>query len=103
MMLAMQESDVGWFRTTLIHAALRMGGAFAWSSNFSAREDGTIREIPDKLLPTNPNVTWAEYEKKLREKGIKPDPRPSPDPPAYCAQADKLWAERTGNDGTVSN
>jgi hypothetical protein len=100
MMLAMQESDVGWFRTTLIHAALRIGGAFAWSSNGSDRKDGTIREIPPELLPTNPNVTWAEYEKKLREEhNVKPDERPSPDPPpAYCARADKLWAERTGND-----
>jgi len=97
MMLAMTESRVGWFRTRLIHAALRIGGAFSWSSNRSARESGNIREIPDDLLPENPNVTWTEYEKKLREQdSVSPEPRPSPNPPPpYCARADELWAERS--------
>ena len=67
MMLAMQESGVGSFRMGLIHAALRIGGAFAWSSNRSAREEGTIREIPEGLLPEKPNVTWEEYEKRLEK------------------------------------
>ena len=98
MMLAMKESGVGWFRTGLIHAALRVGGAFAWSSNRSAKEDGTIREIPEGLLPENPNITRAEYEKKLREEhNVKPKPPPEL-PPEYCAKADKLWAERMEND-----
>ena len=98
MMLAMQESGVGSFRMGLIHAALRIGGAFAWSSNRSAREEGTIREIPEGLLPEKPNVTWEEYEKRLREEhNVKPTPSPEP-PPEYCAEADKLWAERMEND-----
>jgi hypothetical protein len=102
MMLAMTESHVGWFRTRLIHAALRIGGAFAWSSNRSAREGGDIREMPDYLLPKNPNVTWTEYEKKLREEdGVSPEPRPSPNPPPpYCARADELWAERSNGSPT---
>jgi Protein of unknown function (DUF1353) len=98
MVLAMQESGVGWFRTGLIRAAVRVGGAFAWASNRSAREEGTIRDIPEALLPEKPNVTWAEYEKRLREEyNVTPIPSPEP-PPEYCAKADKLWAERMGND-----
>jgi hypothetical protein len=43
MMLAMQESDVGWLRTKLVHMTLRAAGAFAWKSNRKARERGTLR------------------------------------------------------------
>ena len=96
MVLAMQESGVGPFRTTLIHTAIRLGGSFAWRSNRKARERGKIRQIPYGMEPTNPDITlertWEKFEEFLREEGVTEEPRPShAPPPDYCIQADIEW------------
>lgn len=93
MLLAMTESNVGPFHRTIIHRAVRLGGAFAWRNNRRERLAGRERVLPRP--PADPHQTWADHQNKLFESGHRPEPRPAPDPPPdYCSEASALWKAR---------
>jgi hypothetical protein len=91
-LLGMEESDVGSIERFVIHRAVRWGGAFAWRSNAQRRTDGWERVMPPARLPQSPNTTWEAHQAQLYEQGVRPEARPSPEPPPdYCQEAEALW------------
>jgi hypothetical protein len=92
MALAMKESRVRHWNVHAFYMVLRAWGWIAWNKNAKDRAKGGLGRIPPEYMPKNPNVTWAEYEKELRDRGVKPDVWPNPNPPpAYCSEVDRFW------------
>ncbi len=83
--LAMQENRVGAIRRSVIHAALRIGGALAWRGNAKVREEGLMRIIPPGEYPQDPKMQWKDLQGQLKERGYRPPPRDGSNPkPEYC-------------------
>ena len=86
-LVAMEESDVGFIRRFFIHRAVAWGGGFAWDENEDVREAGKTREIPNDMVPHDPTTTWETFQNSLFEKGVRPERRPSQEPPPdYCKE-----------------
>lgn len=84
LLLAMKESEVGWFDETAVYGGVHLGGQSAWDGNAREREAGLPRVIPEAYRrPPDPNMNWPTYRAFLVDLGVK-DP-PFEQNPKYCA------------------
>lgn len=87
MVIAMKESNVGWFDAVKIYKGLEVGGLIGWNSNARERAEGKIKVVTaDYLIPSDPNMSWPDYRTILMGKGVK-DPIFQEAPP-YCKYGD---------------
>ena len=83
MVIAMKESNVGWFDENAIYLGVHNGGKSAWEGNAKERLAGLPRIVPESYLrPEDPNMNWPEYRKILVANQVK-DP-PFAENPPYC-------------------
>jgi len=66
LLTAMTGSNVGVITRNAIYAGVRAGGSRAWDANAAAKEEGSIRNVPDEFLEFSPNDTWADIEDRIR-------------------------------------
>jgi hypothetical protein len=84
LVIAMKESNVGWFDENAIYTGVDLGGGGPWSSNMEERRAGLPKIVPENYLrPADPNVTWDNYRQRLVAAGVK-DPN-FPTGASYCA------------------
>jgi hypothetical protein len=62
LLVAMEESDVGFIRRFFIHRAVAWGGGFGWDENEDIREEGKTREIPNDMVPQDPTTSWKTFQ-----------------------------------------
>jgi hypothetical protein len=87
LLIAMKESNVGWFEENLIHAAVHAAGKSAWNNNAKERKAGLIRILPEAYRkPADANEIWSVYRSSLFKQGVVE----APDPPnsSYCHDGD---------------
>jgi hypothetical protein len=88
LLVAMKESDVGWFKEHVVHLGVSWFGGFAWRGNAKERDEGLLRIVPEGYRdPPDPNMSWKEYRKKLVETDHLKDPSFEANPP-YCVYGD---------------
>jgi hypothetical protein len=83
LVIAMKESNVGWFDENSIYTGVDLGGGSAWRSNMDERTAGLPKIVPENYLHPDPNVTWDNYRQRLVAAGVK-DPN-FPTGASYCA------------------
>jgi hypothetical protein len=93
LVIAMKESNVGWFDEWAVYSGVSGFGSSAWNANAKERSDGLPRVIPDKYLcPADPNMSWREYRDFLYREGVRdPDFDPNPE---YCEYGDSTGCLR---------
>ena len=85
MLVAMQESAVGFAERQAIYAGVRAGGQSSWDANTAARAQGLLRTVPAQFInQVQPLDTWADFRARLMKQGAQEPPRPSGPPPGYC-------------------
>ena len=86
MMIAMQESAVGFPERQAIYAGVRAGGQSSWDDNASARAQGMLRTVPAQSVnQVQPLDTWPTFRARLMKQGVREPPRTDGAPPGYCA------------------
>jgi hypothetical protein len=86
MLIAMQESAVGFAERQAIYAGVRAGGQSSWDGNASARAQGMLRTVPTQFIDqVQPLDTWPDFRARLMKQGVREAPRPIGPPPTYCA------------------
>ncbi|WP_394222752.1 DUF1353 domain-containing protein [Alteromonas gracilis] len=64
---AMESADVPRWKRVPIYMAVRVAGSSAWSENTELNQRGVIRFVPEGFVADQPNETWAQIEKRLKE------------------------------------
>ena len=86
MLIAMQESAVGFAERQAIHAGVRAGGQSSWDDNAAAKAQGMLRTVPTQFInQVQPLDTWPDFRARLMKQGIREPPRTDSPPPTYCA------------------
>ena len=86
MLIAMQESTVGFAERQAIYAGVRAGGQPAWDDNATTRAKGMLRTVPTQFInQVQPLDTWPDFRARLIKQDVREPPRPNGPPPAYCA------------------
>ena len=84
LVIAMRESNVGWFDEVAIFVGVDGPGWIAWNQNADQKKAKLPRVVPEKYLRRDdPNMNWPNYRKFLVAKGVV-DP-PFEKNPSYCA------------------
>ena len=85
MLIAMQESAVGFAERQAIYAGVRAGGQSSWDGNASARAQGMLRTVPAQFInQVQPLDTWPDFRARLMKQGVREAPRTDGPPPTYC-------------------
>jgi len=86
MLIAMQESAVGFAERQAIYAGVRAGGQSSWDGNATARAEGMLRTVPAQFInQVQPLDTWSDFRARLMKQGAREAPRTDGPPPTYCA------------------
>ena len=86
MLIAMQESAVGFAERQAIYAGVRAGGQSSWDVNAAARAQGMLRTVPTQFInQVQPLDTWPDFRARVMQQGIREAPRITGPPPSYCA------------------
>ena len=100
LLIAMKESNVGWFDEAAIYAGVNIGGTSAWKSNAEERSVGLPKIVPsDYMRPEDPNVRWPDYRKLLADKGVR-DPDFSGSR-VYCKYGDTTSVPKVSTQSTT--
>lgn len=86
LLIAMKESDVGWFDEKVIYLGVSTGGAKSWQANAQERLDKKPRVLPRHLRRFAPGETWPQRRKIAMAMAVQ-DPD-FPLNPSYCAFGD---------------
>lgn len=86
MLIAMQESAVGFAERQAIYAGVRAGGQSSWDGNATARAQGMLRTVPTQVIDqVQPLDTWPDFRTRLMKQGAREAPRPDGPQPTYRA------------------
>jgi hypothetical protein len=86
MLIAMQESAVGFAERQAIYAGVRAGGQSSWDDNAAAKAQGMLRTVPTQFInQVQPLDTWPDFRARLMQQGIREAARTDGPPPTYCA------------------
>jgi hypothetical protein len=83
--LAMIENRVPRATAEQIYAAVRLGGAAAWSSNAAARTSGLIRTLPETHISPPGLASWPAYQREMRTRKVS-GALENPIDPLFCAR-----------------
>jgi len=72
LVIAMKESNVGWWDRRAVYRGVRVGGASAWNKNAQSRARGELR-FNGGMLPEG-NMTWPQLRAALVAQGRKDPP-----------------------------
>lgn len=84
LVIAMKESDVGWWTRKTVYRGVRLGGGSAWDANRTDRANGLPRFNPRDPMPAN--VTWPQRRLTLAARGYRDPPLEAAN--GYCAFGD---------------
>ncbi len=68
LLIAMEESGVGYITRKAIYRAVRTGGRFAWNSNKEQKASGAIRVIPEEFMNFEVYESWEQIQNRIKSR-----------------------------------